>query len=78
MTRTPGRWLDESDHAPEGAHVLIEKPSVPVVVPPNACSQFYEQWTGGRCQRRCDGIRELSEDVPCPCGPDPAGKKARG
>jgi hypothetical protein len=58
--------------------VIIEAVSLPVVVPPNPCSQFYEQWTGGRCQRRCDGIRELLEDVPCPCGPDPAGKKARG
>lgn len=58
--------------------VIIESVSLPVVVPPNACSQFYEQWTGGRCQRRCDGIRELLEDVPCPCGPDPADKKAKG
>lgn len=58
--------------------VIIESASLPVVVPPNACSQFYEQWTGGRCQRRCDGVRELQEDVPCPCGPDPADKKAKG
>lgn len=68
----------EPDRGVSQWQVIIEKPSVPVVVPPNACSQFYEQWTGGRCQRRCDGIRELIEDVPCPCGPDPAGKKARG
>lgn len=58
--------------------VVIDAKSLPVIVPPDACSQYYEQWTGGRCQRRCDGLRELIEDEPCVCGPDPDAKKRLG
>src|SRR3954453_14686912 len=27
-------------------------------------------WSGGGCQRRCDGIRELLGDTPCMCPED--------
>lgn len=33
-------------------------------------SQFYELWTGGGCQRRCDGARKLTDDSPCECDPE--------
>lgn len=72
----PEPW--DPDRGVSQWQVIIESASLPVVVPPNPCSQFYEVWTGGRCQRRCDGVRELLEDVPCPCGPDPGDKKTRG
>lgn len=30
-------------------------------------SQFYEQWSGGGCLRRCDGVTESLAGKPCPC-----------
>jgi hypothetical protein len=44
---------------------------LPVLVPPQPVSQFFELWSGGGCQRRCDGERELLTDQACLCSPDP-------
>lgn len=43
-----------------------------VVVPPSemAFSQWYEVWSAGGCQRRCDGVTEQISDGPCLCDPD--------
>lgn len=35
--------------------------------PTAAYSQYYEMWSGGGCQRRCDGVTELLTDAPCAC-----------
>lgn len=51
--------------------VYTESTRLPVLVPPNSVSQWYETWSGGGCQRRCDGAREVLSDKPCICGPDP-------
>jgi len=72
----PEPW--QPDHGAQQWQVVIDKTSLQVIVPPNACSQYYEQWTNGRCSRRCDGLRELLEDQLCVCGPDPASKKQAG
>ncbi|MEU0939873.1 hypothetical protein [Embleya sp. NPDC005971] len=41
---------------------------LPVLVPPkNAFSQWYEQYKGARCVRRCDGATEQKTDKPCLC-----------
>src|SRR3954469_6237276 len=47
--------------------VLSEARRLPVLVPPQPVSQFYELWSGGGCQRRCDGVRELLSESPCVC-----------
>lgn len=62
----PQQWEDQWE-------VYTEAKSIPVVVPPTdqALSQWYELWSGGGCQRRCDGNREVISDRPCICGPDP-------
>lgn len=52
--------------------VYTDADRLPVLVPPNSVSQWYEHWSGGGCQRRCDGLREMLKDQPCVCGPDPA------
>lgn len=52
--------------------VYTEADRLPVLVPPNPVSQWYETWSGGGCQRRCDGVREVLSDKPCLCGADPA------
>lgn len=72
----PEIW--QPDHGAQQWQVVIDAKSLPVIVPPDACSQYYEQWSAGRCQRRCDGARELLEDLPCICGPDPDDKKRQG
>lgn len=69
-------WEPQSGGAQQW-QVLISAPSIQVIVPPDPVSQFYEVWTGGRCQLRCDGQRELIEDRPCVCGPDPARRKCK-
>lgn len=30
-------------------------------------SQFFEEWSGGGCQRRCDGVTEMLTGKPCLC-----------
>ena len=42
-----------------------------VVVPPgNALTQWYEMWSGGGCQRRCDGAVETISGKACLCPAD--------
>lgn len=56
----------------EQFEVITEATSIPVVVPAAemSFSQFMEMWSGGGCQRRCDGERELIKDTPCLCDAD--------
>ncbi|WP_324606092.1 hypothetical protein [Streptomyces sp. NRRL WC-3725] len=56
---------------PAAHEVITDARRVPILVPPQPVSQYYELWSGGGCQRRCDGITELLTDRACPCGPDP-------
>lgn len=66
----PGTWTPQGTTT-EQWEVIIEADSLPVIVPPEACSQFFEQWNGGTCVVRCTGLRELLKETPCVCGPDP-------
>jgi len=70
-------WMPQSGGVQQW-EVVIDKTSIPVIVPPEPCSQYYEQWTGGKCARRCDGRRELIGETLCVCGPDPDQKKQNG
>lgn len=38
-----------------------------VLIPGQTISQWYELWSGGGCQRRCDGHTETLADKPCMC-----------
>lgn len=55
---------------------------LPILVPPQPISQWYEMWSGGGCQRRCDGQRNiLAGDAKCACPLDPIERRdlaARG
>lgn len=52
--------------------VLVAVDSIPVVIPPGeVLDQWYEMWSGGGCQRRCDGLRQVLVDRPCACPADP-------
>ena len=41
--------------------VITTSSEIRVFLPPNSIDVWYEQWSGGGCQRRCDGV---SADVP--------------
>lgn len=62
-----------------GWQVLIGIDEIPVAVPPGetVVSQWWEMWTGGGLQRRCDGETASvwgdgngEQRVPCKCPPD--------
>jgi hypothetical protein len=57
--------------------VLTEATRMPILVPHQPVSQYYELWSGGGCQRRCDGVTELLKDRPCICGPDPEQRQCK-
>lgn len=57
--------------------VITDATRMPIHVPPQPVSQYYELWSGGGCQRRCDGITELLKDRPCICGPDPQQRQCK-
>lgn len=58
---TPGQW-----------ELFTEADSLDVVIPPSAepYSLWYESWSGGGCDRRCDGVRDHLNDAPCACDPE--------
>jgi hypothetical protein len=60
--------------APAGAQweVITDATTLPILLPPTdmAFSQNYELWSGGGCQRRCDGVNESLSAGPCLCDPD--------
>jgi len=60
-------WQPQGNGA-AGFEVITDATEVPVIVPPGQpVSQWYEAWTGGGCQRRCDGATEILSDQPCIC-----------
>ena len=63
-------WPD----APVGEQfeLVTETADLPIVMPPDgmAFSQWYEVWSRGGCQRRCDGVRDVIADRPCQCDPE--------
>lgn len=57
--------------------VLTNAKRVPILVPPQPVTQWLELWSGGGCQRRCDGITEQLTDSDCICGPDPEQRECK-
>jgi hypothetical protein len=65
------------DGGAEQFEVITDAKRMPIHVPPQPVSQYFELWSGGGCQRRCDGITELLKDRPCICGPDPEQRQCK-
>lgn len=74
---TPQPWADAP--TPGQWEVITDAPELNIVLPPDPLggTPIYEQWSGGGCQRRCDGLicqtlaagpdgQEMT-DVPCMC-----------
>lgn len=57
--------------------VITEAKRLPILVPPQPVTQWYELWSGGGCQRRCDGITEQLTDAPCLCSPEPSERECK-
>jgi hypothetical protein len=57
----PGQW-----------ELFTTSSVIGVLIPPSSMSlmQFYELWSGGGCQRRCDGFTQVPSDEACVCDPD--------
>lgn len=74
---TPKPWTDAP--TPGQFEVITEAAELRIVLPPNPLggTPIYEQWSGGGCQRRCDGAQcEIVaagadgaeyQEVPCIC-----------
>lgn len=45
--------------------VISDTARLPIMVPPQPVSQWYEFWTRAGCQHRCDGQRNVLTDEPC-------------
>lgn len=52
--------------------LFTETRTLDVMVPPSSepYSLWYEAWTGGGCDKRCDGVRDQLNDAPCSCNPE--------
>lgn len=71
-----GKVRDWVSPAGKAFEVVTTADQLPIILPPGqALSQFYELWTGGGCQRRCDGRTNFITDEPCECPADPAERR---
>src|SRR6185369_71864 len=67
-TVTPWRNGDHDEF-----EVVTTAAVLDIVVPPGQpVSQWYELWSGGGCQRRCDGVTNVLTMTPCACPADTA------
>ena len=55
--------------------VITTRDSIAITVPPRneVITQWYELWSGGGCQRRCDSEHDIISNGPCKCAPLLAG-----
>lgn len=45
--------------------VYTESTRLPILVPPQPVSQWYEAWTAAGCKHRCDGVNNMISGEPC-------------
>jgi hypothetical protein len=69
-------WADPKANPPTQYEVVSEASEIRVLLPPDALSVWYEQWSGGGVTRRCDGVTcqvplsgpdAAMGEVPCLC-----------
>jgi hypothetical protein len=49
----------------QGFEVISNATRVPIMVPPQPVTQWFEFWTRAGCQHRCDGYTNVLTDEPC-------------
>lgn len=50
-------WSDDKARIKNQMEVITETNVIPVMLPADGMSVWYEKWTGGGCERRCDGVQ---------------------
>lgn len=67
----PTVWADAPGQGVQ-YELVTESEEIDVMVPDQdvAANQWYELWSRGGCQRRCDGVTDTVGDQPCVCDPD--------
>lgn len=73
---TVAEWSPQGGGA-KAWELLTPVKRVPILVPPQPVSQWYELWSGGGCQRRCDGTTDVISDKPCLCSPEPEARECK-
>ena len=67
---TPHEWKD----APTSGQweLMTMSTTLKILIPPESVSfsQFYELWSGGGCQRRCNGAYQVPSEDDCVCDPN--------
>lgn len=64
---TAEKWQPQGSGAMQW-RVITEQDAIDAIMPPgDPLSQTNELWSGGGCQRRCDGVTEQLSDSPCIC-----------
>jgi hypothetical protein len=69
----PLPWDRSAEHRPDEWQVFTTTTELHVIVPPDqTLSQWWEMWSGGGVQRRCDGITRQGKQAgePCLCPAD--------
>ena len=64
----------DQDRSDDRFRVFTETESLPVLVPPvpDSYRAWFEVWSGGGVQKRCDGQYDFIAEAMCSCDPDPA------
>ena len=68
-----GGEVREWDGSPTGRQfeLFTKSDTLDVLVPPGVqISLWYEVWSGGGCERRCDGQHDYLNDTACVCNPE--------
>jgi len=67
-------WADR----PGEFEVITKTAELPILLlPGQALSQWYELWSAGGAQRRCDGERDMISDGPCVCDTESGTRKCK-
>lgn len=61
---TVAEWQPQGGGA-KAWEVITDANRLPIMVPPQPITQWYEFWTAGGCKHRCDGERNVLTDEPC-------------
>lgn len=61
---TVAEWQPQGGGA-KAWEVITNTARIPIMVPPQPITQWYEFWTAGGCKHRCDGQTNVLTDDPC-------------
>ena len=70
------RWEDAPAGTGEQWQVIVDSPFIDFLILPNGFSSAFELWSGGGCERRCDGV-EMSYPAVGPCQCDPEARECK-